>query len=70
MTEDLTRRLSALRSALMRAGETPGDALLDRLDEAVAELRHAGMPVPPWARERLARRLDARTEEAFDNLPV
>ncbi|MBV2361724.1 hypothetical protein KUH32_18315 [Thalassococcus sp. CAU 1522] len=70
MTQDILRRIEGLRVELNGACGTHREALLDKLEQAVAVLDSTGRVAPAWARARLADRIDEAVEEQFDNMPV
>lgn len=70
MTTELYDRIGELRGEIDRARGEDREALLDRLEEAVAALRLHNAEVPGWAESRLAARVDAQLEDQFDNMPV
>lgn len=70
MTDDLKRRIDALRDEIDAADPGTRRALLDHLEEAALTLEAKGVAMPRWAKSRLAEADDDGADDAFDNMPV
>lgn len=69
MSDALKARIDEIRDVIDGAGPAERAELLDHLDQAVTQLEAQGHDVPPWARQRLADRIDEDVEAQFDNMP-
>jgi hypothetical protein len=70
MTEDLKKRIDALREEIDRAEGAERAEALAHLEEAVLQLEAHGHAPPGWAKARIAESLDEQVEDQFDNMPV